>query len=119
MPSDKPTEVEAEHLSPYTARVKWIGIDKLDWQAASINYIVVYKLQNGANSKEEKVVVVPPSTVVLGSNELEVELSGLTVNSTYSVWVLATNVVGDGERSEEATFTTNSCKCFLAPNDLQ
>ncbi|XP_028413448.1 tyrosine-protein phosphatase Lar-like isoform X5 [Dendronephthya gigantea] len=100
VPSGIPASVEAEHLGPFRARVKWKRIKKLDWQAASINYIVTYTLENGAKPE--------PHQKVVPSNELEVELSGLFENSTYSVHVLANNTVGDGGRSESVTFRTNS-----------
>ncbi|XP_046841992.1 protein sidekick-1-like [Xenia sp. Carnegie-2017] len=91
VPNDAPKLINAYHLGPYSARVTWEPLNNLNWQAASIQYVVTYQLM-GDNER---------TTVLAKPDMLHGDLNGLNPNSTYTVTVLARNSVGDGIESNQ------------------
>ncbi|CAB4020177.1 phosphatidylinositol phosphatase PTPRQ isoform X1, partial [Paramuricea clavata] len=99
VPKTAPLNVIAVRLGPSKAQVRWEEIPKMNWQNSNITYIVKYKRSEST-----------PETTEVKSSELSVELKSLNSNSNYTVYVFARNSVGDGKKSEIASFRTNSCK---------
>ena len=87
--------------------MKWQQIKEIDWQSASINYVIEYEIKSDPSSVKK---------IDVSSSQSNVELKELSENSTYTVSVFVNNTVGN-KSSEESQFTTNSCKYFTADND--
>lgn len=102
VPNAVPQDVKAVDLSPFTARVSWTGIDRLNWQDESIKYVVSYKLKSGESPLKDITV----------KDSHHVTLTDLASNSSYVVYVSAKNTVGVGNKSENAILITKPGKCF-------
>ena len=104
VPDEKPKFIKASALSPYSAKVTWKGIEKINWRANSISYTIKYREKN----RDNKQIKITPGTNSQGF--FSQKLGKLKQDTVYIVPVLANNSAGNGPEGEEVRFQTNSCK---------
>ena len=99
VPERAPDDIKAVRQSPFKAKIEWRQIEKTEWRDSKIEYVVKYRLKYTESEYQEEV-----------SSKSNVELNNLAENSTYTFSVYARNTAGNGPKSNEFTFSTNSCK---------
>lgn len=86
------SEITVEDTQPTTAAISWQGIN-------GNGYEVVYDLTTGATD--------PSSLIPTSESSMSAELSGLSTNSFYNVWVRSTCEGGVGSWVGPVTFKTH------------
>ena len=96
-PSASPTSITASGVIPNSFTVQWGAVDCIDRNGDITGYSVRYGVQGSGSTQTES---------VSGPGTMDIDISGLTADTSYAVEVAAENANGIGVYSDPLTVDT-------------
>ena len=96
-PSASPTSITASDVIPNRFTVQWGAVDCIDRNGDITGYSVRYGVQGSGSTQ---------TVSVSGPGTMDIDISGLTADTSYAVEVAAENADGIGVYSDPLTVDT-------------